>query len=101
MNIILVERSSPDNHIKYMTFNELGEASLEMFYKIVFDLNELSDFSIAMDIIEQQEFFTNLMLGAVEELNGYDISFDRESMTYIRSDIENQRYYELFIETIK
>ena len=84
-------------NIDYNNFNNnkrvfcsIDEAFLEMCCQILYDLSGLSDFTIEMDFDEQTEFFINLMLGNVEELNGYEIDFDREHWNYTRKD-ENEK----------
>lgn len=54
-------------------FDSIDEAFLEMCCQIQDDLSGLSDFTIEMDFVERSEFFINLILGNVEELNGYEI----------------------------
>lgn len=76
-----------NNKVKYNKFfSSIDEAFLEMCCQIQEDLSGLSDYTTEMDFIEQSKFFINLMLGNVEELNGYEIDFDREQWIYTRKD---------------
>lgn len=75
-----------NNSYNKRVFDSIDEAFLEMCCQIQDDLSGLSDFTIEMDFVERSEFFINLILGNVEELNGYEIYFDREHWNYTRKD---------------
>ena len=51
-----------------------------------------------MDIYEQEEFVERLLSGSSELLNGYDIIYDKTTLTYIRTYLFTNRMYQLFIE---
>jgi hypothetical protein len=52
-----------------------------------------------MDIYEQEEFVERLLSGQTSEsLNGYDITYDQTTLTYLRTYTFSNRMYQLFIE---
>lgn len=79
-------------------FGEFYDALSEMKSKILDDLHNFSDYR-EMDIYEQEEFVERLLSGQTSEsLNGYDITYDQTTLTYLRTYTFTNRMYQLFIE---
>jgi hypothetical protein len=70
------------------SFSDSEQAFYELYNQIKEDLSRLSDYSNGMDMVEQFAFLSKLMLGNVEELNGYEIDYDQETCTYTRKNPE-------------
>lgn len=79
-------------------FGEFYDALSEMKCKILDDLHNFNDYR-EMDIYEQEEFVERLLSGQTSEsLNGYDITYDQNTLTYLRTYLFTNRMYQLFIE---
>ena len=83
--------------VNTQAFGEFYDALSEMKSKILDDLHNFSDYR-EMDIYEQEEFVERLLSGSSESLNGYDIIYDKTTLTYIRTYLFTNRMYQLFIE---
>ena len=103
-NYLLIKTSLDEfNEVRVNTqsFSVFNEGLLEMIYQIQDDLRDLTDYSIDMDLTEQISFFERLLLGEVEEVNGYTVDFDRETWTYVRRDEYGRNLLELTLNIIK
>ena len=83
--------------VNTLAFMEYTDAVAEMKCKILDDLHNFNDYR-EMDIYEQEEFVERLLSGSSESLNGYDIIYDKTTLTYIRTYLFTNRMYQLFIE---
>ena len=83
--------------VNTLAFMEYTDAVAEMKCKILDDLHNFNDYR-EMDIYEQEEFVKRLLSGSSESLNGYDIIYDKTTLTYIRTYLFTNRMYQLFIE---
>lgn len=84
--------------VNSLAFGEFYDALSEMKSKILEDLHNFNDYR-EMDIYEQEEFVDRLLSGQTSEsLNGYDISYDQTTLTYLRTFFFTNRMYQLFIE---
>ena len=84
--------------VNSLAFGEFYDALSEMKSKILEDLHNFNDYR-EMDIYEQEEFVDRLLSGQTSEsLNGYDISYDQTTLTYLRTFLFTNRMYQLFIE---
>lgn len=83
--------------VNTLAFLEYADAVAEMKCKILDDLHNFNDYK-EMDIHEQEEFVERLLSGSSESLNGYDIIYDKTTLTYIRTYLFTNRMYQLFIE---
>ena len=83
--------------VNTLAFREYADAVAEMKCKILDDLHNFNDYR-EMDIYEQEEFVERLLSGSSESLNGYDITYDQTTLTYIRTYLFTNRMYQLFIE---
>ena len=83
--------------VNTLAFKECDDAVAEMKCKILDDLHNFNDYR-EMDIYEQEEFVERLLSGSSESLNGYDIIYDKTTLTYIRTYLFTNRMYQLFIE---
>ena len=83
--------------VNTLAFLEYADAVAEMKCKILDDLHNFNDYR-EMDIYEQEEFVERLLSGSSESLNGYDIIYDKTTLTYIRTYLFTNRMYQLFIE---
>ena len=83
--------------VNTLVFMEYTDAVAEMKCKILDDLHNFNDYR-EMDIYEQEEFVERLLSGSSESLNGYDIIYDKTTLTYIRTYLFTNRMYQLFIE---
>ena len=83
--------------VNTLAFLEYADAVAEMKCKILDDLHNFNDYK-EMDIHEQEEFVERLLSGSSESLNGYDITYDQTTLTYLRTYLFTNRMYQLFIE---
>lgn len=83
--------------VNTLAFLEYADAVAEMKCKILDDLHNFNDYR-EMDIYEQEKFVERLLSGSSESLNGYDIIYDKTTLTYIRTYLFTNRMYQLFIE---
>ena len=84
--------------VNTLAFGEFYDALSEMKCKILDDLHNFNDYR-EMDIYEQEEFVERLLSGqSSESLNGYDITYDQNTLTYLRTYLFTNRMYQLFIE---
>ena len=84
--------------VNTLAFLEYADAVAEMKCKILDDLHNFNDYR-EMDIYEQEEFVERLLSGQTSEsLNGYDITYDQTTLTYLRTYLFTNRMYQLFIE---
>lgn len=83
--------------VNTLAFLEYADAAAEMKSMILDDLHNFNDYR-EMDIYEQEKFVERLLSGSSESLNGYDIIYDKDTLTYIRTYIFTNRMYQLFIE---
>ena len=83
--------------VNTLAFLEYADAVAEMKCKILDDLHNFNDYR-EMDIYEQEEFVERLLSCSSETLNGYDIIYDKTTLTYIRTYLFTNRMYQLFIE---
>ena len=83
--------------VNTLAFMEYTDAVAEMKCKILDDLHNFNDYR-EMDIYEQEKFVERLLSGSSESLNGYDIIYDKTTLTYIRTYLFTNRMYQLFIE---
>jgi predicted methyltransferase len=83
--------------VNTLAFLEYADAVAEMKCKILDDLHNFNDYR-EMDIYEQEEFVERLLSGSSESLNGYDIIYDKTTLTYIRTYLYSNRMYHLSIE---
>lgn len=84
--------------VNTLAFGEFYDALSEMKCKILDDLHNFNDYR-EMDIYEQEEFVERLLSGQTSEsLNGYDITYDQTTLTYLRTYTFSNRMYQLFIE---
>lgn len=84
--------------VNTQAFGEFYDALSEMKCKILDDLHNFNDYR-EMDIYEQEEFVERLLSGQTcESLNGYDITYDQTTLTYLRTYLFTNRMYQLFIE---
>jgi len=101
MEIFLLTATTVSNtqefDVNNQAFKEYADAVAEMKCKILDDLHNFNDYR-EMDIYEQEEFVERLLSGSSESLNGYDIIYDKTTLTYIRTYLFTNRMYQLFIE---
>ena len=83
--------------VNTLAFKECDDAVAEMKCKILDDLHNFNEYR-EMDIYEQEEFVERLLSGSSETLNGYDIIYDKTTLTYIRTYLYSNRMYHLSIE---
>ena len=83
--------------VNTLAFLEYADAVAEMKCKILDDLHNFNDYR-EMDIYEQEKFVERLLSGSSESLNGYDIIYDKTTLTYTRTYLYNNRVYHLSIE---
>ena len=102
MEIYLLTATTVSNtkefDVKNQAFGEFYDALSEMKCKILDDLHNFNDYR-EMDIYEQEEFVERLLSGQTSEsLNGYDITDDQTTLTYLRTYTFSNRMYQLSIE---
>ena len=101
MEIYLLTATTVSNtqefDVNTLAFLEYNDAVAEMKCMILDDLHNFNDYR-EMDIYEQEEFVERLLSGSSESLNGYDIIYDKTTLTYIRTYLFTNRMYQLFIE---
>lgn len=83
--------------VNTLAFKEYADAVAEMKCKILDDLHSFKDYR-EMDIYEQEKFVERLLSGSSESLNGYDIIYDKTTLTYLRSYLFSNRMCQLFID---
>ena len=83
--------------VNTLAFREYFDAVAEMRSVILDDLNNFNDYR-EMNIHEQKEFLERLLSGSDESLNGYDITYDKNTMAYTRTCLYNNSTYHLSIE---
>lgn len=83
--------------VNTLAFKEYSDAVAEMKCKILDDLHNFSDYR-EMDIYEQEKFVERLLSGSSESLNGYDIIYDKTTLTYLISYLFSNRMCQLFID---
>lgn len=101
MEIYLLTATTVSNtqefDVKNLAFKEYADAVAEMKCLILDDLHNFNDYR-EMDIYEQEEFVERLLSGSSESLNGYDIIYDKTTLTYIRTYLYSNRMYHLSIQ---